>query len=94
MRGSSFSILLCLLMSVFFFTAHAHPVEGGRRMMFCLLYGIGSTGAKKSLERQLHESEIHPLLWKPETFGLPHHLCSSNRAGVAKPKRETKTADI
>jgi len=26
-------------------------------MMFCLLYGIGRSGAKKSLEREIHEGE-------------------------------------
>ena len=26
-------------------------------MMFCLLYGIGSMGAKKSLEREIPEGE-------------------------------------
>src|SRR5258708_1261977 len=30
------------------------------------------------------QHEIHPLLWKPECFGLTHHLCRSNRADVAQ----------
>jgi TnpA family transposase len=29
-----------------------------------------------------HNSEIHPLLWRLETFGLPHQLCRSNRPEV------------
>ena len=28
--------------------------------------------------------EIHPLLWRPETFGLTHQLFVSNRADVAQ----------
>lgn len=63
-------------------------------MMSCLLYGIGSTGAKKSLERQLHEGITHPLVWRPEAFGLTHQVCISNRSEVAKPKRDTETEDI
>jgi hypothetical protein len=38
-------------------------------------------------------SDIHPLVWRPETFGLAHQLCRSNRAEVAKPKRDTETED-
>jgi hypothetical protein len=39
------------------------------------------------------EPEIHPLLWRHELFGRTHHLCRSNRAEGAKPKRETETED-
>ncbi len=60
-------------------------------MMFCLLYGIGSMGAKKSLEREIPEDEtlskrgqkrleIHPLLWRPAlllTF-TPYHAPRAN----------------
>ena len=54
MRGSSSSIILCLLLSVAFHCSRP-PFEGGRLMMFCLLYGIGSMGAKKSLKREIRE---------------------------------------
>jgi hypothetical protein len=57
MPGSSSSIILCLLMSVFFSLLTPIPSERGRLMMFCLLYGIGVMGAKKSLEREIPEGE-------------------------------------
>src|SRR5579863_4985312 len=55
MRGSSFRIIPCLLMSVVFSLLTPTPSERGRRMMFCLLYGIGSIDAKKRLEREIPE---------------------------------------
>ena len=39
---------------------------------------------KHELTLSFVKSEIHPLLWKPECFGLTHHLCRSNRADVAQ----------
>ncbi len=56
MPDSSSSIILCLLMSVFFSLLTPLRLRG-RLMMFCLLYGIGSMGAKKSLEREIPEGE-------------------------------------
>jgi hypothetical protein len=37
--------------------------------------------------------EIHPLLWRLETFGLTHHLFISNRADIAQRRgtRKQKT---
>jgi len=57
MCGSSSSIILCLLMSVLFSLLTPTPSERSRLMMFCLLYGIGSMGAKKSLGREIPEGE-------------------------------------
>ena len=35
-------------------------------------------------------NEIHPLLWRPETFGLTHQLSISNRTEVAQRKGTRK----
>ena len=37
-----------------------------------------------SIRVLLLSHEIHPLLWRPETFGLTHHMCRSTWADVAQ----------
>src|ERR1700686_5058726 len=37
------------------------------------------------------ESEIHPLVGRPELVGRTHHVCRSNRTEGAKPQWETET---
>jgi hypothetical protein len=44
-------------MSVVFSLLTPASSERGKRMMLCLLYGIGSIGVKKSLEREIQEGE-------------------------------------
>jgi hypothetical protein len=44
-------------MSVFFSLLTPTPSEGGRLMMFCLLYSTGRIGAKKRLEREIQEGD-------------------------------------
>jgi hypothetical protein len=34
--------------------------------------------------RDVTKNELHPLLWRPETFGLNYQLFISNRAKVAQ----------
>ena len=46
---------------------------------------------KKVQRASTQEFEMHPRLWRPETCGLTHHLFRSNRAEVAKPKRDAET---
>jgi heme-degrading monooxygenase HmoA len=35
-------------------------------------------------------AESHPLLWRPEAFGLTHQLCVSNRTDVAQRRGKRK----
>lgn len=45
-------------------------------MMFCLLYGMGSMGAKKSLEREIRESDTLSE-WGQSKLFLPRLLKES-----------------